>query len=152
VGKLAVLVCGTRGLTGLGTVERYAWRERTRRALDALHEPVASVEVVLHGCAKGPDTWGGEWAAERGVKVASDPVTSPEWAAYGNGAGHKRNARLARRGDWYASLGLEVVVVAVWDLKSSGTAGMVALAERRGWRVVLVEPLGVPPAVGDAAV
>lgn len=80
---------------------------------------------VLCGCARGADQLGERWAKEHGVKVRYFPAN---WREDGKGAGHARNAEMARNAD---------SLVAFWDGSSAGTADMIRRARRAGLLVMV---------------
>jgi hypothetical protein len=82
--KIVVLVCGGRD---------YADRQRVLNVLDAYNAAVP-IGTVVHGAARGADTFAGEWArAHPGVEERAFPAP---WATYGKSAGAIRNARMLR--------------------------------------------------------
>ena len=74
--------------------------------------------IIISGCAMGADSLGEEYARERGFTCRAFPAN---WTRYGKGAGHRRNAEMCSACD---------AVIAFWDGKSKGTAGMIALAKK----------------------
>jgi len=74
--------------------------------------------IIISGCARGADSLGEEYARERGYDCMEFPAN---WTKYGRGAGHRRNAEMCTACD---------AVIAFWDGKSKGTAGMIALAKK----------------------
>ena len=73
---------------------------------------IVPTEVVC-GEAKGPDSYGKEWALENSIPVASFPA---KWDKYGKQAGILRNKQM---GDYADAL------FAFWDGKSRGTKHMI---------------------------
>lgn len=71
-----------------------------------------TIECVISGMARGPDTIGEEWAKKHGIPVMASPAN---WKKYGKAAGPIRNAEMAEIGD---------AVVAFWDGISTGTKDM----------------------------
>lgn len=123
--------------------------------LDLLDRPqLLRVEGVLHGGARGVDTIGGVWAAEKGWPVAVMPYVmgdqvcqhclAPKEATHcQNGCaapwadrrlwGKIRNRLMVRR----ALEGVDsadVALLYLWDRMSGGTAHMVALCAHNGIR------------------
>jgi hypothetical protein len=68
-----------------------------------------NVVCVVSGGAKGPDTYGEEWAATKGYEVER---IVPDWEKYGKAAGLKRNTLLVDACD---------AVAIFWDGHSKGT-------------------------------
>lgn len=65
----------------------------------------------------GVDLFAYEWAKEHGLPIAEFPA---DWTRYGRGAGPIRNKEMALFGE---------CLIAIWDGKSTGTGGMIELAE-----------------------
>ena len=95
---------------------------------------IDAVREVWHGGAKGADTLAAEWAASHGVTACAFVVTTAEWKADKFLAGKRRNYRMMRAA---SKDGRQVVVVAVWDGLSGGTAHAI------GWAVALGLPVYV---------
>lgn len=76
--------------------------------------------VIVSGKARGADSLGERYAAERGYEVSAHPA---DWDAYGKSAGYRRNAEMAQEAD---------ALIAFWDGKSRGTKHMIDLAEKHG--------------------
>lgn len=119
---MKVLVCGSR---------KFGAPDVVRDALDHM-AAMNGIDLVIEGCASGPDRCAEEWAAEWGVPIEHHPA---DWARYGKSAGHRRNSEMLRDGR-------PDMVVAFWDGQSAGTAGMVKSAERLGVSVVVYRPTG----------
>jgi len=109
-----VLVCGSRDWTD---------NEEVWVRLDELNRRlVGGITVLIHGEARGADTFAGEWACERKVHVLSYPA---EWTKYGKQAGPIRNRQMLQGGQ------PGLVVAFSEELRpSSGTWNMVNLARR----------------------
>lgn len=75
--------------------------------------------TLMHGGARGLDTFAGIAARVLNLTEDPDPVTPREWATYGNAAGNRRNTRMLEKRPDY--------VVGFWTgvkhgpLKSTGT-------------------------------
>lgn len=133
-----LLVCGSRWPASF---DRDAVRRLTAYvfgALDLWLVPRSPADVVLvHGaCERSPDVLAASWAQHRGVRVEAFPVTETEWQEKGPIAGPLRNERMAA----FCATGGEVAVVAFYDGASRGTANMLARAEARGWRPIVLRP------------
>lgn len=101
--------------------------------------------VIVSGKAKGADTLGEQWAHLQSprvpVKAFPAPWTDTEgkpksqigkWkdgTEYWKGAGHFRNAQMADYADG---------LIVFWDGKSTGTKGMIEVAEKKGLKVKIV--------------
>lgn len=80
-----VLICGGRSYTD---------RARVFRALDLAHA-FTPIGAVIHGAAKGVDSFADEWAIYHGVTPERFPAN---WAQEGLGAGPRRNQRMLEHG------------------------------------------------------
>lgn len=87
-----------------------------------------NIEVVC-GMARGVDMLGYEFAKKNGLTVHEFPA---DWRNHGKAAGHVRNAEMGRFAKAH-----EGRLLAVWDGVSTGTAGMVAYANKIGLQHVL---------------
>ena len=81
--------------------------------------------VVLSGCARGVDGLGETWATENNIQIERYPA---EWELHGRRAGFIRNSEMADRAD---------ALIAIWDMRSRGTANMIFEAARRGLLVIV---------------
>lgn len=82
-----------------------------------LHEPITA---IVSGLAKGPDSFGKNWALVNGIPVLEFPA---DWNRYGNAAGPIRNEEMMKVGD---------ALVAFWDGQSPGTKNMISLMRKAG--------------------
>lgn len=117
-----VLVCGGRGFLD----EDFLFRQ-----LDAFHQSNdGPITVLMHGKARGADTFAGRWAKlEGGITVLEFDITKKEWDTLGPSAGPLRNQRMLDKGD-------PDVVLAFKGGK--GTLDMVNRARAAGVRVELI--------------
>ena len=94
----------------------------------SLHYYLDGPVTVVSGGAKGVDTAGEKWAAERHHHV---DLFEPDWKANGRSAGYIRNAEMV-------ASGLDAAIV-FWDGSSKGTKHTLGLLEEAGVpRVVVV--------------
>lgn len=77
-------------------------------------------DVVLSGCALGPDRLAFVWADRQRRPIFAYPA---DWKRNGNAAGPIRNERMAKDG---------TALLALWDGHSRGTADMIEKATKRG--------------------
>jgi hypothetical protein len=84
------------------------------------------ITVVLSGCAKGADTLGLRWAANKRIPIERHPA---KWEVHGKAAGIRRNCDMAANAD---------ALVAFWDGESKGTKHMIDHAEFKGLKVYVV--------------
>lgn len=84
------------------------------------------IEYIVSGMAKGPDTYGYEWA-----KLNDKPcmVFPADWEKYGKRAGYIRNQQMAE---------VATALVAFWDGTSKGTKSMIDLAIKHGLWVKVI--------------
>lgn len=113
---MKIIVAGSRGFTD---------KNRVFKALDKLFSKRIDIEIVS-GLAKGPDTFGKEWAEENGVPLHK---FSANWNKYGKSAGYKRNEEMAKFGD---------AAVIFWDGESRGSMHMINLARKYGLKVAII--------------
>ena len=85
----------------------------------------SEIEIVS-GTAKGADSLGEKYAAERDYPIKRFPA---EWQRLGRGAGHIRNAQMADYAD---------VCIIFWDGKSKGTKNMIKIANKRGLKIKII--------------
>ena len=83
-------------------------------------------DIVLHGCARGPDRFAGAWCRKHAVACQEFPA---EWERFGYLAGIRRNERMAQEAQ---------ALIAFYDGASPGTAHMIQCMQRRGKPVHLV--------------
>lgn len=114
-----ILVCGGRD---------YYDEELVHQYLDAL-EPL----VLIHGAARGADTFAANWAKDHVGKVTelAFPVSSEDWARHGKRAGMLRNQAMLDEGG-------PNLVLAFFP-GGPGTRMMVELAQRAGVEVWQLE-------------
>lgn len=93
------------------------------KTMDKLLVNVTERIIIISGTARGADSLGERYAAEKGYEVRRFPA---DWEKYGKSAGYRRNERMAEYAD---------ALVAFWDGESRGTANMISLAEKRGLKV-----------------
>jgi len=84
--------------------------------------------TVVCGMCRGADLLGKRWADENGIAVDKYPAVWRPNGVYDNAAGHKRNAVMAKNA---------MALIALWDGKSSGTKGMINLANRAKLKVFI---------------
>lgn len=115
------LICaGTREVEDEDFVNRYL------NSLH-LHEPITA---IVSGLAKGPDTFGKNWALSKGIPTMGFPA---DWERYGNAAGPIRNEEMMKVGD---------ALVAFWDGQSPGTKNMISLMRKANKpNIVIIMPL-----------
>lgn len=88
-------------------------------------------DLVIHGGARGVDTWANECAEYRGCKIDVWPAN---WEKHGKSAGIMRNRQMLDEA--YAKHGRALIL---WDGVSMGTKHMLDLVERVGMSLTLVK-------------
>ena len=98
-----------------------------RNAVDYYIQKHGLTEVtIVSGKARGADTLGETYAAERGLPVWEFPA---DWDGLGKKAGHVRNRQM---GDVANGL-------VAFDTSGKGTKGMVAYAQEKGLNILVVD-------------
>lgn len=115
---MRLLICGDRN---------YGDADRILRHLRAHKD---SVEVVIHGAARGADTFAEKAAQQLGIPTLSFPA---QWDVYGKRAGPLRNTQMLNDGK----------PTHVWAFhdniaESKGTKNMIAQATKAGLPVALI--------------
>ena len=110
-----ILVCGGRDFTD---------RDLVFATMDKVKGIFGDFELV-HGGAKGADSFSDEWADSVGC---SKKVFKPDWKMYKRAAGPIRNGQMLE----YLRRGEEPLVIAFWDGKSKGTKDMITKAKKAG--------------------
>ncbi len=99
-------------------------KARVFRILSKIHVEHPDLEIVS-GLAKGPDSFGKEWAEANGVKCHEFPAN---WNKFGKRAGYLRNEEMAEFG---------TAVLVFWDSVSKGTEHMINLGRKYGLPVAV---------------
>lgn len=90
-------------------------------------------DYVIHGGARGVDTWAGEVAKKKGCKVK---IYHADWEKHGKSAGMIRNNYML---DVFINHKGPKRVLIVWDGESSGTGYMLRVVQRYGYPLTLIE-------------
>jgi len=133
-----IIIAGSRefnNYTSLNTFMNKFIKELIEKFKDAPVEiGMENIEIVSGG-ARGADRLGEEWARKHKLPYR---VFVPNWKEYGKGAGHVRNAEMAKyasgKSDGKEAFGICVVF---WDGKSRGSQSMISYAERNGLMTVV---------------
>ncbi len=107
-----LLVCGSRSIADA------EWVSNQISALVAEKGFSLSDLILIEGGAKGVDAMGKAWAVANGVPVETHKA---DWARYGRGAGHRRNAEMVAAANY---------VLILWDGISSGTKNDIDLCKK----------------------
>ncbi|QPB44203.1 DUF2493 domain-containing protein [Medusavirus stheno T3] len=83
------------------------------------------IALVVSGGATGADTFGAEWAKDRGIATR---IFIAEWKKYGRKAGIIRNGQI---------VDAATMLVAFWDGKSPGTKNSIQRAEKKKIPVII---------------
>jgi hypothetical protein len=108
---------------------RFYDKARVYRLLDRIYAETPNLEIVT-GLADGADTFGLEWAKERGVKYHEYPAKWRVNGVFDKGAGHKRNREMAKFG---------TAALIFWDGESTGSASMIKYGHQYELNVVVVD-------------
>lgn len=76
--------------------------------------------VIVSGAARGADTLGERYAADKGISLHRYPA---DWVKNGKAAGPIRNEQMAQNAD---------TLIAFWDGESRGTKNMIDVAKKYG--------------------
>lgn len=123
---MRVIVCGSRGYWNVPAI-----RARLRGLVD-------DDALVILGRARGADRMAEAVALDLGLAVDAYPA---DWKRHGRRAGWVRNAdmlRALRDGE----PGERRLVIAFWDGRSPGTAGMIRMAQMAGVEVEIYDDAG----------
>lgn len=121
--RIKVIIAGSR---------KWPWPNYLKQAVTYYLSRFSPDKIeVICGEAKGPDSWGREWAEERGVKVRSFPA---DWDEYGKRAGFVRNEEMANHATH---------LIAFWDGTSPGTKHMIDTALAHSLPVKVINLLKV---------
>ena len=89
------------------------------------HDVIHPADILLHGGARGVDTWCAEEAKQSGATVLRRPA---QWETYGRSAGMRRNTdmlnELVAQADPYH-------ILLFWDGESRGTEHMLWMVDDR---------------------
>lgn len=85
-----------------------------------IHALIAPGDSLMHGCARGVDTWAGDAAYTRGATVLRRPAN---WDLYGKRAGYLQNEQMLHEARQHPNL----LVLIFWDGISRGTKHMIDL-------------------------
>ncbi|HBP87546.1 MAG TPA: hypothetical protein DD706_07610 [Nitrospiraceae bacterium] len=101
---------------------------------ETIRRVVQSTDTLLHGGARGVDTWCAEEAKQCGATVLHRPA---RWETYGRSAGMQRNTDMLKevveQADPYH-------VFLFWDGQSRGTAHMLLMVRKRKLPHTLILP------------
>ena len=97
-----------------------------QKVFDFLDKGKEKITEIVSGLAKGPDSFGKEWAEINGIPVKEFPA---DWDNLGRKAGPIRNCQM---GDYADAL------VAFWDGESKGTKHMIEYATKKNLKVKII--------------
>lgn len=113
-----IIIAGGRDFTDRALVEKCL--------IEACQDLDPEQVTIVSGGAKGADAIGESLAREFITNLCIYPAN---WDRYDKAAGHRRNAIMAKNADQ---------LLAFWDGKSRGTAGMIAVATKVGIKVTTI--------------
>lgn len=96
-------------------------------------------DTLMHGAARGVDSWAAELAARIGCRVEPMPA---DWSK-GRKGGILRNHAMLDRAATAKHLGWDVQFVAFWDGRSPGTRDAIQYAKELGFVPVIYSPEGM---------
>jgi hypothetical protein len=104
---MITIIAGSRSITDYETV------------YEAIRESgwMNDITEVVSGCANGVDKLGERFARDHNIPISQFPAN---WKKYGKQAGYIRNQQMAMNAD---------TLIAIWDMKSKGTANMIEIAQ-----------------------
>lgn len=106
--------------------------EEVKRELDAWIAQHGRPDEILHGGARGVDTFASVYATVHRIPQRAFEISRADWKLYGTAAGPIRNERMAE----------EATHALVIHLETPGSLDMLAQARKRGLHVTEVE--GIP--------
>jgi len=115
---MRVIIAGSRDITKYEDVYEAILESRWKD----------DITEIISGGARGVDRLGERFAREHGLPVQHFLAN---WTKFGKAAGYIRNQEMAQNAD---------ALIAVWDMKSKGTANMIEVAQAMDiqtfiWRV-----------------
>jgi len=114
-----------------GSREGFTYEEIARE-LDAWIAEHGRPDEIIHGAARGVDSFASVYATRHRIPQRAFGVTRADWKLYGKAAGMLRNERMAKEGT-------HALVI---HLETPGSLDMLAQARARGLHVTEVE--GIP--------
>jgi hypothetical protein len=114
------------GVVGSRNFDNYCVMESFLERIRLKH----GISVIISGGARGADS-----LAERYAKKYEIPteIFLPDWNTYGKSAGMRRNSDIVNASD---------MIVAFWDMVSTGTKNTINKATKAGKETWVVEPDG----------
>jgi len=94
-------------------------------------------DCLIHGCARGVDSWAEQVAVAAGISVRRRPA---DWNRYGRQAGLLRNVAMLEETLAVSSY----LILIFWDGHSRGTKHMIDACQARGARYSVVNSVGCP--------
>lgn len=88
------------------------------RVMDRIRQDVTPEDRVMHGCARGVDTWAEEAARAIGATILRRPA---DWDRYGKRAGMLRNEAMFNEARGTTNFR----ILLFWDGQSRGTKNMI---------------------------
>ena len=131
--SVRILVCGSR-----------TWTDKARiwLVLDEINRPPKLIDAIIHGGAKGADTFAAEWVRYQNENMVEPnpvelafPISPEDWARHRRGAGPIRNQRMLDEGR------PTMVLAFRSEGQSPGTDDMIRRASKAGIDVRILFPL-----------
>lgn len=107
---MKLIVAGSRSITDYNLV---------KHSIETLiKDQNLTISTIISGTARGVDSLGERWAREHNIPISRFPA---KWKELGKYAGIKRNEEMVENAD---------MLLACWDLKSSGTKHIISYASK----------------------
>lgn len=116
-------------------------RELVWRELDGWARVYGDPHVVVHGCCRGADEAGGQWAHGRGIHVREFPADWTRGPKAGPERNHQMVQHLARYATTAFATGLGAMAVVVRFPDSRGSADVLRRLHKAG---ILTRDIKVP--------
>lgn len=126
---MKLLIAGGRDF--IPQPRHWAWLDELREQYALKGDHGIEIVEVVHGCQRGADTFGKEWADDRGIQTNPFPA---DWNRFGSRAGPIRNSEMANYLLTESERGHDVAVVLFPG--GRGTQSMWAEAVKRGLKII----------------
>lgn len=124
---MRALICGSRAPKFTGPNKKSISDKLHRELFYELEayvfqNGINGISEIVEGGASGGDRAGKQLASHLSLKPTTFPA---DWTMFGKQAGHIRNQEMA---DYCTK---DDVVIALWDMESRGTEGMIKIAKKK---------------------
>ena len=118
-----VIIAGSRKFNAYETLREKCDKILAKRLADA-----DTQVVIISGCARGADSLGERYAAEKGLQIERFPA---DWDKYGKSAGYRRNVEMAAAAN-------ALIAFPKTGEANKGTLNMIAIAKVKGLQVRVI--------------